>query len=177
MPQRRIVMLSIQSIGLILLSLIVYVISGMRTISFFACTGWFTCGDSIFPSLSNQLALLEWMHHWSVIALAVLLPVLFIIALIVYRRNDEAVMVGIRNTTLLIFFQAVASLITSVLPILGQGPALHFLTGALLVATAIAIVGWAMFSPNQDFSAPIFLGALLVVSLIPAVPYLSVFLF
>lgn len=176
MPQRRIVMLSIQSIGLILLSLVIYFVAGLRTVTFFACTGWFSCGDRFLPSMSNQLSILEWLHHWSIIVLIGLLPFLFLLALVVYRRNDEAVMVGIRNTMLLIFIQAFASLFTSVVNILTQGPALHFLTGALLIGTAIAIVGWAMFGPNQDYSAPIFLGALVVVSLIPVVPYISLFI-
>jgi hypothetical protein len=175
MPQRRITMLSIQSIGLILLALIFYLFAGLRTVTFFACTGWFTCGDRFLPSMSNQLAILEWLHHWSIILLVGLLPVLFIVALVVYRRDDEAVMAGIRNTAGFIFIQAAAALFTSIVTIISQGPALHFLTGALLVGTAIAIVGWAMFSPNQDYSPPIFLGALVVLSLAPLVSYMSAF--
>lgn len=173
MPQRRIVVLSIQAILMFCFALLLLIFAASRTVSFFSCTGWLTCGDRILPSFKDQLSVVEFLYHWSIIAVAVLTPLLLIISIVVYRRDDEAVILGIRNAMVLVFVQALAAVVTSIVSLLWQGPALHWMTVALLVGATIGVVGWAMFSPNQDYRAPVFLGALLVISVIPFVPYVT----
>lgn len=175
MQQQRLLFLGLQSFFLMVLAIGVLVFSGIRTVTFFSCTGWFTCGASVLPSISDQLGIFEWLHHWSIIAIAVLVPLLLILGIIVFRRNDEVVMVGIRNGAVLFFLQAVASIVTSLTSLLWQGPSIHFMTAALLLVIIIGFVSWAMFSPNQDFSTPILQGTLVVISVIPVVPYVSRF--
>ncbi|MDZ4769422.1 MAG: hypothetical protein SGJ24_09855 [Chloroflexota bacterium] len=175
MSQRRIVVLALQALFLFVLSLGVLLFAGLRTVTFYNCTAWLTCGEQILPSLSDQYGIFEWLHHWSIITIGLLLPLVLLLAVIVFRRSDEMVMAGIRNLAMLFLIQAGAAVVTSVTSVLWQGPALHFMTAALLLVITVGIVGWALFSPNQDFSAPVLQSALVVISVIPVVPYISRF--
>ena len=175
MLSKRINILFLQTLFFLLVAIGVYLFSGVRTVTFYVCTDWFTCGDQLFPSLNDQYMILEWLHHWSIIVMAVALPLVLILAIVVYRSQDDMVMSGIRNAALLLLVQAVASVVTSISSVLWQGPALHFMTGSLLLVFTIGTVSWALFSPNQDYSPPIMQSALVVISIIPVVPYLSRF--
>ena len=182
MPQRRrIAALTIQTAALLFFAIIVMILAALRSdtlTSNYAC-GWFTCNNGLFPRLDDenvQFAIFEFIHHWSIIITVVSLPFLILLTLITLRREDEAVMGGLRNTALLVLVQSFGALASTVISLLWQGPALHFMVISFLVVVAVGVVAWAMFSPNQDYAQPLFLGALVVISAIPLVAYISVFL-
>ncbi|MCK6577218.1 MAG: hypothetical protein L6Q98_03835 [Anaerolineae bacterium] len=179
MPQRRrIVTLTIETVALLLIAAAVMLIAALRSdtlIVNYAC-GWFSCTGGLLPPLNDQFAIFEFIHHWAIIVSVITLPVFILLAALTVRRDDEAVMAGIRNTSLLIFLQALAALATTIVSLLWQGPALHFMVISMLLIVSIGVTAWAMFSPNQDYSPPLVLGALVVVSAIPAVAYIGVFI-
>jgi hypothetical protein len=175
MLSKRINILFLQTLFFMLVAIGVYLFSGVRTVTFYVCTDWFTCGDQLFPSLSDQYMILEWLHHWAIIVMVASLPIVLVLAIVVFRSQDDMVMAGIRTAALLFLIQGVASVVTSITSVLWQGPALHFMAGSLLLIFTIGTVAWALFSPNQDYSPPIMRSALVVISIIPVVPYLSRF--
>ncbi len=172
-PPRRIVTVALQSIFFFGVSLAFFILSALRSTSFYVCTTWFTCGDRIIPSLSDPAGLMEWLHHWAIVGMVILVPAMLILMMVVFRRDDEAVMIGIRNMAILLFLQAGVSFGVTVVDFFWQAPLLHFMTGSLILLIAVGIVGWAMFSTNQDYTANIFIGVLVVISVVPLVPYVS----
>lgn len=166
------VILMVQTLALFIVGLVAFLIVGIRGASFIECTGWVSCGSSAFPSINNQVQLIEWMQHISVILLpAVWLPNA-VFALVAYRREDLVIANGLRLAAFLFAVQALISAASYFLRIAWQAHAFHTLSMVLMLLLVGLIVGWTLFFASYDYPTTVFAGMLLLTSLLPVLYYL-----